>query len=102
MISPFLHLNVRAAFGRSGRTIAALLAAVALTGCGIDKQTGPSPVGPSEFGLSVTMTATPDQLPRDGSTQSVVTITVRDSSGKPVSGQRLRSEEHTSELQSPC
>jgi PKD repeat protein len=69
--------------------VAALLAAIALTGCGIDKQTGPSPIGPSEFGLSVTMTAAPDQLPRDGSTQSVVTITVRDSSGKPVSGQRL-------------
>jgi len=89
MICPFLHLNVGAAFRRPARTVAALLAAVALTGCGIDKQTGPSPIGPSEFGLSVTMTATPDQLPRDGSTQSVVTITVRDSSGKPVSGQRL-------------
>jgi PKD repeat protein len=89
MTCPFLHLNVGAAFRRPGRTVAALLAAVALTGCGIDKQTGPSPIGPSEFGLSVTMTATPDQLPRDGSTQSVVTITVRDSSGKPVSGQRL-------------
>jgi len=87
--SSFRHLNAGIAFRRPGRTVAALLAAVALTGCGIDKQTAPSPIGPSEFGLSVTMTASPDQLPRDGSTQSVVTITVRDSSGKPVSGQRL-------------
>ena len=87
--SSFRHLKAGIAFRRPGRTVAALLAAVALTGCGIDKQTAPSPIGPSEFGLSVTMTAAPDQLPRDGSTQSVVTITVRDSSGKPVAGQRL-------------
>ena len=71
------------------RVVAALLAAVALTGCGIDKQAGPSPVGPAEFGLSVTMTAAPDQLPRDGTATSLLTVTVRDASGNPVSGQRV-------------
>lgn len=71
------------------RAVAAFVAVVAVAGCGIDKQAGPSPVGPAEFGLSVTMTATPDQLPRDGSSTSVVTVTVRDAAGKPVSGQRV-------------
>ncbi|OFW00794.1 MAG: hypothetical protein A3I61_00340 [Acidobacteria bacterium RIFCSPLOWO2_02_FULL_68_18] len=46
--------------------------------------------GPSEFALSVTMTATPDRLPRDGSSQSVITVTVRDVSSRPVPAQRLR------------
>jgi PKD repeat protein len=71
------------------RLALALLAAVALTGCTVGKQSAPSLTGPSEFGLSVTMTASPDQLPRDGSAQSVVTLTARDASGKPAAGQRF-------------
>lgn len=51
--------------------------------------TGPALIGPSELALSVTLTATPDVLPRDGSSQSVVTLTVRDAQGRPVAGQRL-------------
>jgi PKD repeat protein len=35
------------------------------------------------------MTATPDQLPRDGSSQAVVTLIARDPQGRPVSGQRI-------------
>jgi PKD repeat protein len=35
------------------------------------------------------MTATPDQLPRDGRSQSVVTVSARDSQGKPLAGQRV-------------
>jgi len=35
------------------------------------------------------MTASPDQLPRDGSSQSVVTLTARDPQGRPIAGQRL-------------
>ena len=35
------------------------------------------------------MTASPDQLPRDGSTQSIVTVVVRDDRGRGVNGQRL-------------
>ena len=70
---------------------AALAAAAAamLTACSIDKTPTPALTGPSEFGLSVTLTAAPDQLPRDGASQSVVTVSVRDANGKPVSGQRV-------------
>ena len=71
------------------RTIVAILAALSVGGCTMDNGEAPSLTGPSEFGLSVTMTASPDRLPRDGSSQSVVTVTVRDASSRPVSGQRL-------------
>lgn len=74
------------------RRLAALLAAAVLaasSGCSLDKDATPGLSGPSEFGLSVTLSATPDQVPRDGSSQSVVTVTVRDSANQPVGGQRL-------------
>jgi PKD repeat protein len=63
--------------------------ALGLVACTLDKQAAPSLSGPSEFGLSVTMAASPDQLPRDGTSQSIVTLTVRDSQGRAVSGQRV-------------
>ena len=69
---------------------AALLAlALAVVGCGIESQKAPSLIGPSGFGQSVTLNAVPDRLPRDGRSQSVVTITVRNDSGQAVSGQRV-------------
>ena len=34
------------------------------------------------------LSATPDRLPRDGSSQSVITITVRDEASRPVASQR--------------
>jgi PKD repeat protein len=77
---------------RHNAVAAALAMCVFIAGCGLDKSgvdplTGPST--PSEFALSVTLTATPDQLPRDGSSQATVSVLVRDAQGKPVSGQRL-------------
>ena len=72
--------------------IVALIASAlsgALAGCSVEDQSTPAFTGPSEFALSVTMSATPDQLPRDGSAQSVVTVTVRDASNTPAEGQRL-------------
>lgn len=71
------------------RTFAMLLVAVGIAGCTIDNQGAPPLTGPSGFALSVTLTATPDQLPRDGSAQSTITVTVRDAQSRPVSGQRL-------------
>lgn len=77
---------------RKSAAVAVCMAGVLFAGCGLDKSgvdpiTGPS--APAEFGLSVTLTATPDQLPRDGASQSTITVFVRDAAGKPVSGQRL-------------
>lgn len=77
---------------RNGAISAALAASVFVAACGLD---GPGvqpiigPSAPSEFALSVTLTATPDQLPRDGASQSTITVHVRDAQVRPVSGQRL-------------
>jgi PKD repeat protein len=75
--------------GRIQRVAVTLIAAVLISACGLDKQTQPSLIGPADGGLSITMTAAPDQLPRDGSSQSVVTLIARDSTSRPIVGQRL-------------
>jgi PKD repeat protein len=46
-------------------------------------QDAPPLTGPSELGKSITVTVSPDILTQDGSSQSLVTITARDSNGKP-------------------
>ena len=74
---------------RLAARVGLVVLALGLAACSLDKQEAPSLSGPSEFALSVTMTASPDQLPRDGRSQSLVTVTVRDAQGRPVSGQRV-------------
>ena len=64
-------------------------AALLLSACGLQNQEMPSLVGPSDHGLSIVMTAAPDQLPRDGASQSIVTLVARDSVNQPIVGQRL-------------
>jgi PKD repeat protein len=68
--------------------VAGLLAAAAAS-CGIEKQSAPALTGPSEFGLSVTMTASPDRVPRDGVSQSIVTVRAFDENGRPKAGQAM-------------
>src|SRR5262249_40292272 len=46
--------------------------------------------GPSEFALSIGVTATPDSLTMDGGSQSSIVVTTRDPNGKPISGVTLR------------
>jgi PKD repeat protein len=58
----------------------------AVAGCGIEKQSAPALMGPSEFGQSITLTASPDQLARDGESQSVITVTALDASSRPIAG----------------
>jgi hypothetical protein len=74
---------------RSAATLLAAAALVGAAGCSLDEASIPTPSGPSSLGLSVTAVASPDQLPRDGSSQSVVTIDVRDAQQRPVANQRL-------------
>jgi PKD repeat protein len=82
---------IKLLFGIRRVATAALVVAVSVlaTGCALDDADVPSLTGPSEFGLSVTATATPDLLVRDGVSQSVVTLIVRDAQNRPVAGQRL-------------
>jgi PKD repeat protein len=69
--------------------IAFACATLSTAACGLDNQDLPTLSGPSGLGLAITMAAVPDQLPRDGSSQSVVTLTARDPQGKSIAGQRL-------------
>ena len=78
---------------RSLRFAAVLLAFAGAAACGIDKQVAPALTGPSEFAMSITLTATPDQLPRDGSSVSEITVLVREvlrsGQNQPKNGQLL-------------
>ena len=52
------------------------LVAVMTTACGLDSQAPPPLIGPSGLGSSVSLTASPDQLPRDGRVQSSALRTI--------------------------
>jgi len=69
------------------RALLALSLTVALTGCTVNETPAPSLTGPSELGLSVALTASPDTLLQNGTAQSTVSVVVRDSNGSLVPGQ---------------
>jgi len=64
-----------------------VLATIAAAACGLDNNAMPALSGPSGFGRSVVMTASPDQLPRDATSLSTVTLELRDASGLRIGGQ---------------
>lgn len=66
--------------------------ALLLSACTVHKQDTPALTGPSELGTSITIAVSPDTLPQDGSSQSVVTITARDANGQPLRNASLRAE----------
>jgi PKD repeat protein len=70
-----------------GIALAALAAA-----CTMDKQKAPDLSGPSEFSTSVAISISPDVLPQDGASQSLITVTARDANGQPLRNVSLRAE----------
>jgi PKD repeat protein len=62
--------------------MAALAICAIATGCTMKSQEAPPLTGPSELGLSITVSVDPDLLVLDGSSQARVTIKVRDSNGR--------------------
>jgi PKD domain-containing protein/invasin-like protein len=80
-------------FGRDARGRApaglALGVLLALGGCGLDEVQIPDLEGPSELGLSITLTADPDIVVADGFSTSVIRATVRDQNGKPVTSRDI-------------
>ena len=75
------------------RIVTALLAVVAASSaCTTKGQDAPPLSGPSEFGTSITMTASPDAINQDGGSQSLITITTRDSKGSPLRNVSLRTD----------
>jgi len=74
-------------------TLAALGAVLALSaGCTLKSQDAPPLSGPSELGTSITLTASPDAINQDGGSQSLITITARDSKGNPLRSLSLRTD----------
>jgi PKD repeat protein len=69
-----------------------LACAALMSGCTMKDQDPPPFAGPSEFAQSVGITVSPDSLPQDGASQSVVTITVRDVNAQPMRNVTLRIE----------
>jgi PKD repeat protein len=75
-------MHIRTTSFALGLAAAALLTA----SCGLDKQSAPPLAGPSEFATSVTLTASPDIVARDGASQSIITATARDAANNPIAG----------------
>lgn len=71
--------------------IFALASALAATAaCTLDSQDAPPLTGPSTFALSLNVTASPDILPEDGASQSVIRVAARGPDGQPVPNVPLR------------
>jgi PKD repeat protein len=68
------------------------VAVAASLGCTLGKQNAPGLTGPSEFGLSLATSATPDLMNQDGQSRSTITVVARDANSQPVSGLTLRAE----------
>jgi chitodextrinase len=71
-------------------TVATLCAAVTFAACTVHKTEAPPLSGPSEFALSLSMTATPDAISQDGGSQSSVRIVARGPDGRPISALPMR------------
>jgi hypothetical protein len=65
---------------------------VLMSGCTVHEVSTPTPVGVSELGIGMSITASPEFLPRDGSSISTITVKTFDSNGTPTAGQRVHLE----------
>jgi hypothetical protein len=67
----------------------ALAVMLVLAACGLDEVTIPDFDGPSETGISLQLTATPDLLPADGRSTAIVTARLRSPEGAGVAGRQV-------------
>ena len=72
---------------RNVRVAAVVSAVMALAGCTLQDQSAPGLAGPSGFGLSLGLTASPDTIQRDGTSISRIAVIARDESGAAVQRQ---------------
>lgn len=63
-----------------------------LAGCSLEQQAAPSFIGPSELGLSLAVSVTPDILTQDGVSRATVQVIARDPASQPIAGVMLRAE----------
>lgn len=72
------------------RFLTAIVATTWLGGCMLQDQNRPAEAGPSSFGVALTMTAVPDRLPRDGSSQATINLNFRDGqTNEPLAQRRI-------------
>jgi chitodextrinase len=71
-----------------------LATVAAMSGCSLENPTIPSLAGPSELGLSLTISATPDIITQDGQSQAFIEVIARDALSQPVRGLTLRAQTH--------
>lgn len=71
-------------------SLAGLGAALLLSGCSVSDMPKPSLTGPSEFALSVDVTASPDTLTQDGQAQSTIAVVAKGPNGEPRSNVTFR------------
>jgi hypothetical protein len=69
------------------RVLVALMLSLTMAGCALDSQSAPALAGPSELGVSLSLTTSPDAILQDGAAQSVIELVARDGAGQPVAGQ---------------
>jgi PKD domain-containing protein len=69
---------------------AVCLAAALASGCTVHQTEAPPLTGPSEFALSLSMSAAPDTLFAGGLQQAAISLTARDASGAPRANQTFR------------
>jgi PKD repeat protein len=74
------------------RLLTIALAAAAVASCTVSKTPTPLLHGPSELGLSLSMSASPDTLSFDGASQSLITVEARDANGQPAPNVGMRAE----------
>jgi hypothetical protein len=74
---------------RHARSLPLLALAVLTSGCSLEQGLSAKGSTPAAVGLSVTSTASPDALPRDGRSTSLVQLFVRDDDDAAVAGQRF-------------
>ena len=77
---------------RRGTAIATAAGLLLAVGCTMKKQEAPPLTGPSELGTSVIVQVSPDTLQQDGASQSLVTVTARDTAGQPKANVPMRAE----------
>lgn len=75
------------------RRLAAMLTAalcLAAGGCTLDEPEVPPMTGPSGFATTIVMTASPDVLPEDGTSRSVIGLQARDTNAQPIPNLQIR------------
>lgn len=74
------------------RALMLAVAVIASASCSVEPVSAPQPTGPSEFALSLSVSATPDVIRQDGIAQSTIQIQARNAQALPISGLSVRLE----------